>query len=515
MSEPLEESVETILLLDEEAWREFELAGGISFSRKESGLPGAYYYDLEMIVTLPMERRKKTKKGMKIRRDLDNFLLTVRKAYRGNELDFHELRITPLDDVKWKAAKYPYKHFSERFFKNFEQTSSRVFRFNSNSNVSPAEVFDLIYGIFDYYLDAEKEKLILFTIYTIGTYFYKLFPTFPYLYLFGAMESGKTKTLSIFEKLCFNGIASVNLSVSALFRLIEVFGATLCIDESEYLRDSEKRSELQSLLFSGYKKDSGSVLRVEGDKVKNVRVFRVYSPKIMASINYPHDVLLSRCIIVNMRRGTNIEKLNRTVSDELVNMRDKIYLMAFNKFDELYQMKDMDFTELPKQQYLVGREHELWRPLLVIMYWLKGYMPDRAKELEEAIMEMLEQDVMLKQSLRIDSDLITIIYCLLSNVHESGFLTLQTIRDFILDEYRENDLDYKNMSRYWTPERIGRQLSSMGFKRSRQRGRTYYYIDLNRLKELAEAYGVNIDSLEETSTSSTSSTQSRLHGISE
>jgi hypothetical protein len=149
------------------------------------------------------------------------------------------------------------------------------------------------------------------------------------------------------------------------------------------------------------------------------------------------------------------------------------------------------------------------------MYWLKGYMPDRAKELEEAMMEMLEQDVMLKQSLRIDSDLITIIYCLLSNVHESGFLTLQTIRDFILDEYRENDLDYKNMSRYWTPERIGRQLSSMGFKRSRQRGRTYYYIDLNKLKELAEAYGVNIDSLAETSTSSTSSTQSRLYGISE
>jgi len=475
-------------LLDEKAWRDFELVGGVNIYRQDSGVPNAYYNILETIITIPAEKRKKKKKELKIKKDLENFKLLVQKTYVNNSLNDITLKIVSLDnDARWRIAKFPYKHFSPNFFQsNLEKKTNR--EYVVKNSVSPVQVFDLIYDVFDYYLDIEKEKLILFTIYTIGTYFYKLFPTYPYLYLFGATESGKTKTLNIFEKLCFNGVATINLSPSALFRLVEVFGATLCIDESEYLKDAERRSELQSILFSGYKKDSGNVLRVEGDKTKNVRVFHVYSPKIMASINYPNDILLTRCIVVNMKRGTNKEKLNRTPSDDFLEIKDKMYLMLFNKFDELMQVKDMDFSN----ELLVGREHELWRPLFVIAYWLKLYMPEKANEIDEALNKLLEQDVMIKQSLRVDSDLITIIYCLVSNVKESGFVSVKTIRDFILDEYRDSDVDYKAMIKYWTPERIGRQLSSLGFKKERRAAGVYYYIDLDRVKTLAEAYNVTV-----------------------
>ena len=481
-----EKELEVIPLLDA---YDLGAAGGINFSRNDSEVPGIYDYVLEMIITVPVEKRWK-KRGVvvKTRRDDENYKLLVRKRYSKDQLISRRIMLQRADnDDKLKAAKFPYPHFSRSFFSNFD--GIRLGEAEIKVDVSPAEVFNMIYGIFDYYLDIEREKLILFTIYTLGTYFYKLFPTFPYLYLFGATESGKTKTLSLFERLCFNAVATINLSPSALFRLVEVFGATLCIDESEYLKDSEKRSELQQLLYAGYKKDSGNVLRVEGDRTKNVKIFHVYSPKIMASINYPNDVLLTRCIVVNMKRGTNREKLNRTPSDDFLQVKDKIYLLVFNRFDEVYQLRDMDF----QHELLVGREHELWRPLFVIAHWLKGHMPERAAEIENALVLMLEQDVMIKQSLRVDSDLITMIYCLLSNIHESGHVSLQTIRDFILDEYRTNDADYRNMSRYWTPERIGRQLSALGFKRSRQKGRTYYYIDLERLKALAQAYNVNVE----------------------
>jgi len=492
------------LTSDPDPWKDFELMGGISFSAEEGIHPNAegkmvpaIYYTLNMIITFPAARKREVEndfgeRSVEIKRGyLENFKLTIKKAYArdGGEFLGYKVTVTHLDNARWRIAQFPQKQFSDKFFiKYFTPLEGEMILKFRDDVIFPSvrEVFDTIYNIFDYYLDLERERLIFFTIYTLATYFYKLFPTFPYLYLFGAMESGKTKTLSIFEQLAFNGLMTVNFSASSLFRVVELFGAVLCIDESEYLKDTEKKSELQYLLYAGYKA-VGKAMRTEGERIKTVRTFHVYSPKIMASINYPNILLLSRCIITNMRRGMKTEKLNRAPADNLYELRDKILLMLFDRFHEVYQLRDMDF----QHELLVGREHELWRPLFVIAQWLKQHMPDRAREIDEAMITMLEQDISLKQSLRIDSDLITILYVLTNNIKESGFVTLQTIRDLILDEYRMNDMDYKTMSRYWSPERIGRQLASLGFKRSKRQGKTYYFIDLHVLQERAKAYNVS------------------------
>ena len=59
----------------------------------------------------------------------------------------------------------------------------------------------------------------LFTLWTIGTYLFPLFHTYPYLYLTGYKDTGKTKALEVARQLCFNARMSASMTGSSIFRL--------------------------------------------------------------------------------------------------------------------------------------------------------------------------------------------------------------------------------------------------------------------------------------------------------
>ena len=446
-------------------------------------------YELNVIFTLPAIKEIITKgsNGEDVVEEREiinmNHMIWVKKRYhkQGHIITSSGTQI--LDGREWGYAKFPYRNISSELVKKIHDVKLPDL-------ANPAEIYLEVRGIYDHYLDLEPEAITLLAIFTIGTYFYSIFQTFPYLYLWGARQSGKTKTLGILQKLCFNGISTMNLSPSALFRLTELFGATLCIDESEYLREAERRTEMQTLLFAGYKKDGGVVLRVEGENEKNVRVFRVYSPKVMASINYPNEILMDRCIMINMKRGNDKEKLNREPSEDFQEMRDKLWKLLFTRFDEVYELRDMDF----ENPLLVARERELWRPLLVIAFWIKSYLDEeKGAELWSHLEKMLEKDVEVKNTLRSDSDLNTILWILKKYIQEDGIISNKSIREWILDEYRLDETEYKTAQRYWKAERIGRIMSSLGFKRIRRSDGVYYKINMKRIQELCDAYGVVLD----------------------
>ena len=448
-------------------------------------------YELSLVITLPAKKKiiKTNRKGEEQRKETiitENFLLSISKRYHKNGNIIMSGSLGVLDGAEWNSAKFPHQRISFDLLR-------AVYEGKPIPSPSPAEVYRKVRNVFDYYLDAEPEVITLFSVYTIATYYHTLFSTFPYLYLWGARQSGKTKTLSLFQRLCFNAVATMNLTPSSLFRLTEVFNSTLCIDESEYLKDAERKSEIQTLLFAGYKRDSANVLRVEGEEKKNVRIYRVFSPKIMASINYPNDVLMDRCIMINMKRGSNKEKLNREPNSDLQEIRDEIYKLLFTRFDEVYELRDMDF----ENDLLVARERELWRPLLVIGWWIKTYMnEEEGKELWEHLTLMLEKDVEIKEALRIDTELNTLLYVLLIHVEEDGLISNRAIKEWILDEYRLDEAAYKAAQKTWSPEKIGRYMSSLGFQKVRRGEGTYYRVSVKRIKQLAEAYGVKAETSE-------------------
>ncbi|NJL55344.1 hypothetical protein HC928_09290, partial [bacterium] len=73
---------------------------------------------------------------------------------------------------------------------------SDIRRFLDGETVQPGEVFNTIHDLFTRYVDFRSpvESRIL-TLWTIGTYFYQMFPAFPYLALNGPKNSGKSTVL--------------------------------------------------------------------------------------------------------------------------------------------------------------------------------------------------------------------------------------------------------------------------------------------------------------------------------
>jgi hypothetical protein len=354
---------------------------------------------------------------------------------------------------------------------------------------NPAEVYREVRAILDRYIEADGDTLSVLALYVVATYFYRMFDAFPYLYVFGPRQSGKTKLLTLMSRLCFHAVSTVNISTSALFRVIDGLGSTLVVDESDYLGDAEGKSEMQKLLWSGYKRALSNVMRTEGEERKYVKHFNIFGPKVFASINYPNDVMLDRCIIINLIRGSS-EKVNLEPRETFQDLRDKLYLTLFYYFDEIYNLRGKDDFENP---LLVARERELWRPLLVVAAWLGGYLgSEEASALWGSINSVIAADVERKVMLRIDSDLNTLLYAL-RKIVVSGYVPLELVRSHILDIYRHDSDLFNQAKKTWTPTKIGRMMASLGFRRQRRSDGTYYYVDTEQVAKLCESYNVDVE----------------------
>jgi hypothetical protein len=96
-----------------------------------------------------------------------------------------------------------------------------------------------------------------------------------------------------------------------------------------------------------------------------VQSFEVFSPLSMGSIKGLTDVTESRCIYVVMARGTNVEKLN---ADVLPDGPDFRAVRAYLQRLTLERFRDVadGVNTFQTPGFLVARERQLWRPLLIL-----------------------------------------------------------------------------------------------------------------------------------------------------
>jgi DNA primase len=94
-------------------------------------------------------------------------------------------------------------------------------RFLTGDTVQPNEIFQAVYEAFTRYIDFKStvESAIL-TLWTIGTYFYTMFPAYPYVALNGPKNSGKSTVLRVLQPLAFNMISTSDPTGASMFRLI-------------------------------------------------------------------------------------------------------------------------------------------------------------------------------------------------------------------------------------------------------------------------------------------------------
>lgn len=219
-------------------------------------------------------------------------------------------------------------------------------------------------ALFTKLLDAPPSTLAVLAVWTVATYFFPLFAAFPRLFITGEKESGKSKAEQIIAGLAWNGLYCVVPTGPTLFRLIEAVRPTFCISEAEHV-DSEQRQVLQAIVNEGYKA-GGWAPRCDKETLC-VGTFDVYGPLALGRIKGLNVVTESRAISLVMQRGTDRAKMNAEVypdSDDFRAIRCQVYRLALERFRDVATTA----ATLADPPWMVGRERELWRPLLILAH---------------------------------------------------------------------------------------------------------------------------------------------------
>ncbi|HVW66729.1 MAG TPA: hypothetical protein VHA78_03265 [Candidatus Peribacteraceae bacterium] len=255
------------------------------------------------------------------------------------------------------------------------------------------DCYEYLYSEFCRYVDVGGEdKLRLLALWTLGTYCYRVFGSFPYLHLNGGAGVGKTKTLSLLAHLSFNGKhISSGSSPASIIRSIDMNGSTICIDEAEgfsKVRDEDSQRVL-TLLNTGYKRGGGDEKCEQDPRTKQWRsiFFDAYSPKALAGIRSLDPTLVTRCIPIVMVRSQNRELKNREIEDrdsDFADIRSMIYPAMLQSITAIVEVsKQITHADLS------GRDWELWRPILALATLADptGHLLQRMKALATELQE--------------------------------------------------------------------------------------------------------------------------------
>jgi hypothetical protein len=234
------------------------------------------------------------------------------------------------------------------------------------------EVFKRIKATIDFFMDFEDKRIYdLLSTFIIYTYFYPLFHSAPILQLWGEAKTGKSKVCNLIASMAFNTLNSSNISEATIFRVIEGRRATILLDESEDLMNSDRGRAICNLLLAGYSK-SGETFRQEkssDDKYKTAN-YKVFGPKIIANIGgVSLPALFTRMIRIITQGALNVAKANRDVDVEnpvFLSIRNSLYQLTLTGSKQLVLTRDdLPDTTLNGKK-LNDRNRGIWEGLLTI-----------------------------------------------------------------------------------------------------------------------------------------------------
>jgi len=171
---------------------------------------------------------------------------------------------------------------------------------------------------------------------------YDKFPFIPYVGFIGGTGTGKTTAMMDFGNLCYKPIDTTgSLTIASLFRIATTWRGTLLIDE--FYKVGEHSKEIIAFLKAGV--SDRLILRVEGEKKKQVNAYIVKSPKLFTSEQAINDSgLNSRTLFVKMQKAKRrlpLFKLNH-YHKEASEIRNKLLLWRLRNYDKV-DLKDIEY----------------------------------------------------------------------------------------------------------------------------------------------------------------------------
>lgn len=195
---------------------------------------------------------------------------------------------------------------------------------------------------------------------------------FPHLSIYSPEKRcGKTRLLDVLTLITPNALSVSSISPAALYRVIgrSKQRPTIILDEAQFLSraKSEAGETIRELLNAGIEKDA-KVIRCGGKKMDEVLEFPTYSPKIFAQIGEPEGVLGDRSLLIEMRRKTDSDSVQRLrmreVRPRATAIRERLRQWAADN----EEFADIIYPHIKPLDIENDRMIDLLMPLQVVLY---------------------------------------------------------------------------------------------------------------------------------------------------
>jgi putative DNA primase/helicase len=185
---------------------------------------------------------------------------------------------------------------------------------------------------------------------------------------------GKSQLLTLLGKLSHRPMVASNISAAALFRVIDAWQPSLMVDEADaFMKDNE---ELRGILNSGHTRDSAYVVRTVGEDF-TPKQFSTWGGKAIAGIGQLADTLMDRSIVLDLRRKTpheQVERLRYAESGLFDDLASRLCRFSGDNREAVRRAR----PELPLA--LHDRAQDNWEPLLAIADVAGGVWPEQARK---------------------------------------------------------------------------------------------------------------------------------------
>jgi hypothetical protein len=208
----------------------------------------------------------------------------------------------------------------------------------------------------------------------IGTYLMDTWRLWPRLLITSPTKAcGKSTLLEVTDALAHRGLIVSNAKAAGIFRAIETWKPTLLLDEADTWAKQDE--ELAGILNSGHTRRTARVIRVvEKNGELTPTLFSTWSAMVIAGIGSQRDTLMSRSVIIGLRRklpDEQIERLPFDLHERLIGLRRKTARWAGDHATRLSAM----LSEPPECGN--DRRRDNFTPLWRIAEVLGGSWPDR------------------------------------------------------------------------------------------------------------------------------------------
>ncbi|MDD4910492.1 MAG: DUF3631 domain-containing protein [Candidatus Omnitrophica bacterium] len=224
-----------------------------------------------------------------------------------------------------------------------------------------------------YILFQNDQQAAFLALWLMGTYCFKMFRYYPYLWITAPKRSGKSLLMDIMAPLSFNGCSLANITMAALFRDVHANLRTLFIDEAESFTKANRElsGDFISLLNSGFS-CSGEIKRLAKDKYGNFipETFSAYCPKCLGGISQLDPVLEDRVTKITMIRKKKEESIKRYKQSEEIqklqkDTRDQMYQFVLTHADEIYKRYNEEKL-IRGIEHLGNRDLDIWEPIFIL-----------------------------------------------------------------------------------------------------------------------------------------------------